>query len=541
MKLNVKAIEGKFKSTKDGKCAEASGGMVASAHSLASEAGAEMLRQGGNAVDAACATAFALGVAEPQASGLGGQSMALVHINGETIAFDGSGRVPSLGHRDSFKPSDLYLGRRAAAVPSTPAFLGRLHKEYGRLPWKQILEPAISIAKNGYNITGLQHMLQAREMEKFLSPPAASGAAYFLKNGVEPYAPGELFTQPDLAQTLEIISRKGVEDFYNGEIADAIDRDMRKHDGFLRREDLAYIPWPRAHKPLFVEISGLNIAAPPPPSPGRSLIGMLRVIKSLMGRLVECNQSERARMMVELIYRTLLFQKKNPSRPDMYNPSGDPMVAGETWLNEMIDAVAVRRGPDLTEPAYAGGETTHLSVMDGSGNAAGVTQSVNLVYGSKAAAEGLGFLYNNYLVDQDTQNPDHPHFLRPNAVPVSMVCPTLVFHNKKPWIMVGSPGSDRILSTVLQFLVHLILDDASMAEAMEAPRLHCSSEGVLSYEAERFSDEIRNELDNSGFKVIHQEPYSFFHGAIHAVMMRQTGPGFQGVAEIRRDGTAVGI
>jgi gamma-glutamyltranspeptidase/glutathione hydrolase len=187
------------------------------------------------------------------------------------------------------------------------------------------------------------------------------------------------------------------------------------------------------------------------------------------------------------------------------------------------------------------GETTHLSVMDREGNAVGITQSVNMVYGSKAAAESLGFLYNNYLLDTEQLDTSHPHFLRPGGFPWSFACPTIVFYEGKPWIVTGSPGSERIFSTVSQFLINIIDGNLPICEAMKRPRLHCSAEGLVSLESDRFDPDLIYYLKQKGYKIDSLEPYSFYLGAIHAVLKRRIGKGFQGVAEIRRDGTAKGV
>jgi gamma-glutamyltranspeptidase/glutathione hydrolase len=186
------------------------------------------------------------------------------------------------------------------------------------------------------------------------------------------------------------------------------------------------------------------------------------------------------------------------------------------------------------------GETTHLSVMDNQGNAVGLTQSIEKVYGSKAAADGLGFLYNNYLDDYEFRDITHPYYLRPNAPPWATVAPSLIFKNKKLWMVVGSPGSARIFSSIAQFLIHVIDEDMPISDAMNAPRLHCSLGGKLSIEAERFPPELIEYLKEKGYRIDEREPYSFYLGAIHAVLKKHDGSGYQGVAEIRRDGLAGG-
>jgi gamma-glutamyltranspeptidase/glutathione hydrolase len=187
------------------------------------------------------------------------------------------------------------------------------------------------------------------------------------------------------------------------------------------------------------------------------------------------------------------------------------------------------------------GETTHLSVMDNQGMAVSLTQSIERVYGCKAAAAGLGFLYNNYLMDFEYGLPSHPFYLRPNGVPWATVAPTLLFLGDDLWMALGSPGSERIISSLTQFLLHVIDGNMSIDKAMEAPRMHCSMGGLVSLEAERFPPGLTDFLKKKGYRVDCLEPYAFYLGCIQAVLKRRTGPGFQGIADVRRAGTAVGF
>lgn len=192
----------------------------------------------------------------------------------------------------------------------------------------------------------------------------------------------------------------------------------------------------------------------------------------------------------------------------------------------------------LVDPPSSGGDTTHLSVMDAEGNAVGITQSIEKVYGSKAVAPGLGFLYNNYMSAFDYKDPSHPYYLRPGGIPWSTVAPSILFREKKPWLVLGSPGSERIYSTVSQFLIHVLDGNLSLDQAMSMPRFHCSIGGKISYEAERFRPELGDYLKRMGYKLDPREPWAFYLGAIHAVMRCRDGETFQGAAEPRRDGTA---
>ncbi len=538
----IRSVEKKFRSSKGGKSAISTKGMVSTAFPEATAAGVQMLEQGGNAVDAACAAAFALCVCEPQASGIGGQSMALMHINGKTIAIDGSSRVPSLTHMDSIEKTERFTGYRATTVPSTPAVLGHMHFRYGKLRWKTILEPAIYIARTGYAITQLQHTLQTREMEAFHSVDSKSGADYFLKNG-QPYDEGDLFQQDDLANLLENIAFEGVHPFYLGEIAQKIDEDMRDHGGFLRAEDLALIPWPVERKPLKRKYRNTQVFSCPPPTSGRTLLLVLLMLNNLPSKFLKKASPESFHFMAETFRKALINRKERPFDPNTYPQALDEKkILSREYAKALSSSIRDQIDPTLpmVDPYPAESDTTHLSVMDKDGNAVGITQSIERVYGSRSAARGLGFLYNNYMSALETKDPSHPYYLRPNAIPWSSVSPVLVFHNNKPWLIAGSPGSERIFSAISQFLSHIIDADLPIDQAMIHPRMHCSIGGTLSLEADRYDPEVISYLERVGYKIVRKEPYSFYLGAIHAVLRCQTSGDFQGVAEIRRDGAAAG-
>lgn len=537
-------IEGKFEPTSDEKCAVADNGMVSTAFPEATQAGVDMLLQGGNAIDAAVASAFALGVCEPQASGLGGQSTAILHFQGKTIALDGSSRVPSLAHTDRIERKiQRFQGYKATTIPSTPAVLGYLHFRYGKLDWSEILKPAIAIAREGYRITQLQHDLQKRECEKFLSMDSLSGAKYFLQNGEKPYSVGELFAQRDLADLLEQISRHGVKLFYTGDIANQIDEDMRFHEGFLRKEDLALIPWPVERRPIRRNYRKIKIYTCPPPSAGRTLLLVLQMMKNLPSKFFKNSSPKMFHFFSETFRKGLLNHKERPFDPNIYPQlPHDNKILSLQFARNLSASIRDEIDPTLplTELFTLNNDTTHLSVMDREGNAIGITQSIELVYGAKVAARGLGFLYNNYMSSLDINDPSHPYYLRPNAVPWSSVAPIIAYYNNQPWMVAGSPGSERIFSTMSQFLSHIIDGDQPISEAMLRPRVHCTVGGKLSLEAERFDPAIIDYLTKVGYKIDPREPYSFYFGAVHAVLKSQSIGQFQGVAEIRRDGIAKG-
>ncbi len=541
--MDIEGIEDSFRPSPDKKCSVARGGMVSSAFPEATRAGVSMLEKGGNAVDAACATALALGVCEPQSSGIGGQSLAIMNIDGKTVAVDGSSRAPSLAHRTFYeKHSHRFIGYRATTVPSTVATLGYLSEAYGRLDWADVAEPAIRIARNGYRITSLQHELQVNNLAKFFRVGSRSGARYFLKDGMEPYGVGDLFVQEDLAETLKYISQNGYRSFYHGMVARLIDKDMRINRGFLHLEDLALIPEPVERKPLSRRYRGIRVSTMPPPSAGDTMLLVLMMLANLKRSFLRGRDPQSYHFVAETFRKALLYRTQRKFNPVTYHQIDQRTHLSRKFARSLSKSIRDSIDPDLPLRELPDIEdTTHLSVMDGEGNAVGITQSIELVYGSKAAADGLGFLYNNYMSAFEFENPNHPFYLRPNSIPWTSVSPAIIFYNHEPWMVLGSPGSSRIFSVVSHFISRVIDGGDPIDVAMSKPRIHCSLDGKVSIEKDEHAPDIIKQLKKTGYKIDVRDRYSFFMGAIHAVLKRNTGEGgFQGIAEVRRDGTAEG-
>jgi gamma-glutamyltranspeptidase/glutathione hydrolase len=428
------------------KVAVSKGGMVSTAHFVATAAGAEMLAAGGNAMDAAVSAAFTLGVCEPAASGLGGQTMMLVHLAEprRTFALDGSSRAPNRAAPDSLTKADRRRGYRATTVPSTPAVLEYALKHYGKLSLAQVLEPARRAAADGYEVSWLQYLLTRRELKHL---KASSGAQFFLRDGTRAYTAGSVFRQPVLAETLQRLAEEGVADFYQGEIGAAIHEDMQANGGILHRDDLAQIPQPIERKPVTGRFASCRVFTFPPPGAGRTLIQMLNVYEQFKPRRQNFDTPAGAIALAETIRRAFLDRQDRP-----FDPSFFPQVIGERMLKEDYAQLVARQ---IERRIRTAGETTHLSTIDKEGNVVALTQSIERVYGSCEAAAGLGFLYNNYMSAFDYEDISHPHYMRPNAVPWASVAPTIVFKRRKPWLAIGSPGSERITSSILQVLVRL--------------------------------------------------------------------------------------
>jgi gamma-glutamyltranspeptidase/glutathione hydrolase len=502
-------------------------GMVSTAHYEATGAAVKVLAEGGNAVDAAVAAAFSLGVCEPHASGLGGQTMMLLRTSnpGRTVALDGSSRAPNRAAPDKISQKDISIGYRACTVPSTPAVLGYALSKYGTMKLDQVLAPSIEMARRGCQVSMLQHALAKRDLKRLRE---GSACKIYLRYGRRPYPVGSTLRQPALADTMERLAAEGIEDFYVGEISRRIHRDMEANNGLLRDDDLAQIPWPIERKPVSTRFGALRVRAFPPPGAGRVLIEMLNVLEQFPEKLWDPDTPRGAVLLAEVIRRGAMDRRDRPFDPNFY-----PQVDDKRMLNRDYAKLVSRQ---VRRRLRTTGETTHLAVMDRFGNVVALTQSIESVFGSCVATPDLGFPYNNYMRAFDYRDISHPYYMRPNAVPWASVAPTIVFRGRRPWLAIGSPGSERIVSAILQVLLRL--RSHTPYEAVAAPRLHCSYNGKVSIEAARFRDDIPKELARRGFEIDLRDSLSFYLGCVQLVLHERGG--FVGVADPRRDGSAGG-
>ncbi len=331
-----------------------------------------------------------------------------------------------------------------------------------------------------------------------------------------------------LAETLTRLAEHGIADFYTGEIAAQIDADMAANDGLIRRDDLAQIPWPIERRPLTARHEGLRVFTFPPPGAGRTLVEMLNVYTQLPPALRDLDSPRGAVALAETIRRAFRDRRDRPFDAHVYAQVSEKRMLSTDHARRVARRV-VRR-------ASRGGETTHLSVMDDAGNVVGLTQSIERVYGAAVATPGLGFLYNNYMSAFETEDISHPYYLRPNAAPWASVAPTIVFRGQLPWLVIGSPGSERITPSILQVLLRL--GTHTPFAAVDAPRLFCSLGGLVSLEASRMRDDLPEAMENAGFEVQRRDPYSFYMGCVQLVL--REGGELTGVADARRDGSAAG-
>lgn len=518
-------------------------GMVSTASPAATEASVEMLRKGGNAVDAAVAAAFCIGVSEPQASGIGGQSMALVHLEDEekTFALDGSSRAPYVLSPHKNPSKAIKLGLKSSTVPSTPAALGYLHENYGSLSLAEVLEPSIRAAEEGVEVTPLIHSKIVKEAEQLRKDPLVL-KRYFTKG--KPLQAGSLLKQPELAATFRTMAAEGWRDFYTGSIGDKILQDMQERGGLITEVDLQQIPMPVEREVLESSYRGMDIMTYPPPGAGRVLVQILNTLEGFEPEELDPDTPAGAVILALAFRFALNYRQRMPVSPDHYLQSVSQMMVDKGYASEITKRIRDIHKLALQDTFAAppvSGETTHLSVTDKDGNTVGITQSVELVFGSKRMAKGLGFFYNNYMSAFEYKDKTHPYFLLPGGVPWSSVAPVLLKKRGKIQYLLGSPGSARISTTLAQVIVRLVDQGESLEEAIAAPRFHASDQGELMIEKDRFPKQVYEALQLASFKLQRKDAYSFYTGCVQGVQLPvRFWEKYQGVADPRRDGTAAG-
>lgn len=511
-------------------------GVVATAHYLATAAGVGALERGGNAIDAAVTAALALGVCEPAGSGLGGMAMMLVHLEGSrgTFAISGACRAPIAATPEAVAGTNRYRGYRAVAVPTNLSVLRYVLTRYGTMKPAAVLEPAIELADTGFPLTSLQQ----RNTAEYTRPlKEGNASAVFLDRDGEPFPAGFVFRQPALSKTLRRLASAGLEDFYRGEIATEICRDMRAHEGFVDREDLRAALEVQECLPLKAAFAGQDVLSLGPPAGGLALLQMLRMASFLSPDERDMNRGEGVSRVAAIISRARTDRRKYRLRT-LADGAGDAIeLLDDGYARRAVDAALAEAsmGVDANTNTQASGETTHLSVMDAAGNAVSLTQSIERSFGAAVATPTLGFLYNGYLRAFKVENERHPHYLRAGAPARSNAAPTIVLRDGRAHACVGSTGSERMTSGIFEVLLRLANGSAPF-DAVHSPRLHCTPERKVIWEEDRFPHGLRDALLRHGFTVEAVEPYSFKMGGLH-LAVRQDGQ-CVGVAEPRRDGAA---
>src|SRR5690349_20134719 len=471
-------------------------GMVASTNELASRVGIDVLKRGGNAVDAAIAVAFALQVTHPAAGNLCGGGFMMIRLkNGKTTAIDYREMAPAAAHRDVYLDKNGKLiegeggslvGYRAAGVPGTVRGMELALKKYGsgKLTWSQLVEPARRLAANGFSVT---HSLarSLRSSKDYLSTYPETKRIY-LKGGAL-YKEDELFRQPELAATFARLQRFGPNEFYEGETARMIVADMKRNNGLMTLDDLrGYVAKERT--PLRGNYRGHEIISMPPPSSGGAvLIEMLNILEGFDMQKNEANSSDRYHLMAEAMRRAFADRAEYMGDSDFVKVPVQGLI-DKAYARTLRSSINTDRASTSAEvragrPAgYESDETTHFTVVDEAGNAVSNTYTLNNSYGSAAVAKGTGLLLNDEM-DDFAAKPGTPNMygliqgernaVAPKKRPLSAMTPTIVLRKDGSfWFTVGSPGGPTIINTVLCVITNVIDYDMNIQQAIDAPRIH---------------------------------------------------------------------
>jgi len=517
--------------------------MVASAHELASAAGLEVLKRGGNAVDAAVAVAFALAVLHPEAGNLGGGGYMLVRMSdGRAAVIDYRETAPACARPDMFaQPAEARVGYKASAVPGTVAGLALAHSRFGARPWRELLEPARRLAERGFPASYRMELILALQVPVMKQFPET--AKIFLHGADRPLQQGEIVRQRDLAATIARLQRRGWREFYEGETARRIAADMAAHQGTITYEDLKNY---RAveREPLRGSYRGYPVlAAPPSTAGGVTVLEMLNILERFPAEPGMEGSSRARHFQIEAMKRAYRDRSLHLADPAFHQAPLERLLSKQ-YAAELAAGIHADRATPAAEPAAppADGEesasTTHFSIVDAAGNLVANTYTLNGFYGSQVIPKGSGVLLNDIMSAFSTRR-GHPNEIAPGKRPLSSMAPVIVLNRDgSPWFALGSPGALTIANTVMQVIVNLIDYKMSLRDAIEFPRIHHQyMPDRVDAEPGALAMDVAERLRALGHTL---NPRLRSQGDVHAVMI-EAGTGRRlGWSDGRRGGRALG-
>ena len=532
-------------------------GMVVSQRMIASEVGAEILSKGGNAVDAAVATGLALAVVLPRAGNIGGGGFMIIHLKDKdkTLAIDYREKAPASAHRDLFLDENGDYDRKkaqfsllSAGVPGSVAGFYYALTNYGTLSWQEVLRPSIKLAEEGFEIPhDLANTLASKRYRERLSSDPAASKVFYKKDG-SLYKEGEILIQKDLASTLKKISQFGPDAFYRGDIAKLIAQEMQLNGGLITLEDLDNYNIVE-REPLVGTYKNHKIVSMPPSSSGGThLIQMLNMLEDFPVKEMGFGSSESIHILAEVMKRAYADRSKYLGDSDFYKvPSSLTSKDYAKSLNQSISSDIITPSSEVSpgDPyPFESPDTTHFSVMDAYGNAVSNTYTLNFSYGSGKMIPGTGMLINNEM-DDFSSKPGTPNgygllgseanAIEGNKRPLSSMTPTIIFKDDEPYMVFGSPGGSRIITTVLQVALNVIDHDMNIAQAVHSPRIHHQWLPEVLMIEKGFGPDTEKLLEQKGYKLY---PSSTM-GSVQAIM--KEGDYFYGSADPRRPSAGVAV
>jgi gamma-glutamyltranspeptidase/glutathione hydrolase len=531
-------------------------GMVVSSDSLATQVGVEILKKGGNAVDAAVAVGFALAVTYPQAGNIGGGGFMVIRMaNGETVTIDFREKAPMkasenmfLDGNGNFVPEKSQVGHLSVGVPGSVAGLLLALEKYGTMSRREVLEPAIELAEKGFIVNeGLANAFK-NAFEHFKKFP--STMRYFSKNG-QPYSAGDRLIQKDLAKVLKLIRDKGRDGFYKGKVADLIVEEMKRGGGLITYEDLENYQ-PVLRKPVVGNYRGYEIISMGPPSSGGvCLIELLNILENFDLKKYGFGSSYTIHYLVEAMKRVYADRAEYLGDPDFVQIPLDKLLSKEyaKELASEIDtfyATPSSRIIRSVSPTSEGVHTTHYSVVDRWGNVVAVTTTINSYFGSMVAVDGAGFFLNNEM-DDFSAKPGAPNqfgllgskanSIQPGKRMLSSMTPTIVLKNGKPFLVLGSPGGSTIITSVLQVILNVVDFGMNIQEAVDSPRIHHQwYPDQIFFERRGLPRDVIENLERRGHKLVERAGYQ---GEVQAILIDENGVKY-GAVDPRGYGLAMG-
>jgi len=494
-------------------------GMVVSSNAVASKVGVDILKKGGNAIDASIATAFALEVTHPGAGNIGGGGF-LVFMNaaGKVTTIDFREKAPLAATPNMFLDSNGKLiegsnhdNLKAVGVPGTVAGLYMAHQKYGKLPWRELVQPSVDLARNGFIMPWGLYKEALNIVDVYKSFDFMRG--YFNNAQGDVTKPGELWKQPTLAKTLEVIRDKGRDGFYKGEVANEIEAFMKKNGGIITKKDLEkYTAVER--KPITGTYKDYQIYSMPPPSSGGvALVEMMNMMELANLDSVKFNSTAYVHLVAEVMRRAFADRAEYLGDPDFNLGMPLTQLTSKSFAKKRFDNIdphkaSVSDSSKFGHP-YDGNNTTHFSVVDKDGNAVSLTYTLEYYYGSRMGSNKLGFIFNNEMGDFNpvpgmTTNSGQvgtpPNVIAPEKRMLSSMCPTIVAKNGKPYLIIGSPGGRTIINTVFQTVLNVLAYNMRIDKAIEAMKIHHQwlPDEIL-YEKDLMSPDTKAALEAMGY------------------------------------------
>ena len=528
-------------------------GMVVCAYPDAARVGLDILKKGGNAVDAAVAVQFALAVTLPEAGNIGGGGFMVYRSKtGESNTLDFREKGPAAANVNMYLDSagnvvpnmSLYT-HKASGVPGSVDGMVQAHSKYGKLKWADLVQPAIDLARNGFKIT--KHLAADLNHTSGQFKKLNPGKTYLMKEGE--WHEGEILIQEDLAKTFEQIRDKGRDGFYDGVVADQLVAEMKNGDGLISKADLQnyHSVW---RKPIIGNYKGYKIITMPPPSSGGiALLQLLQSVEKYPLKRWGYNQDSTVRLIVEAERRVYADRSKYLGDPDFYKVPVDSLLRpayitarmGSFSWDAATPSTSIQPGTFI---GYESDQTTHYSIVDGDGNAVSITTTLNDTFGSRIFVQGAGFLLNNEM-DDFSSKPGVPNMyglvggkansIQPGKRMLSCMTPTIVEKNGKLFMVVGTPGGSTIITSVFQTIIDVIEFDQNMQQAVASKRFHSQwLPDEVATEAGALDSATVIKLQSKGYKITSRGGI----GRVDAIL--KTKQGYEGGADPRGDDTKLG-